>query len=211
MRRGADRFETVQPGITSWHCFSSGTHYDPANTGFGSVIALDEHAVAAGAGFGWHAHRGVEILSWVLAGTLSHEGSAGGVELVEPGAVLYQSAGSGIEHTEANASGTEPLRFVQLVLLGRVAAPQHRLGEAPVEVGDGEFDVLAPTRPVEVAAAAHTLVFVARGSVVLNGQRLSAGDSARVRDTALRMRGDGEVLTWRSIPSARCPRQEFRR
>ncbi|MEP7022041.1 MAG: pirin family protein [Pseudonocardiales bacterium] len=203
MRRAAARYGSVQPGITSWHCFSSGPHYDPTNAGFGSVIALDEHAVAAGAGFARHAHRGVEILSWVLAGTLSHEDSTGGVEHVGPGTVLYQSAGSGIEHTEANASGTEPLRFVQLVLLGPVAAPRHRPGESPVAVGDGEVEVLVPTHPVELAAASHTLVFVACGSVLVNGQRLSAGDSARVRDTALRMQGDGEVLTWRSIPSPR--------
>jgi len=203
VRRATTRFASVQPGITSWHCFSSGAHYDPANTGFGSVIALDEHAVAAGAGFGRHAHRGVEILSWVLAGTLSHEDGAGGLERIGPGTVLYQSAGSGIEHIEANASGTEPLRFVQLVLLGPVAAPQHSLSEPSLEVGDGKFEVLVPTRPVEVAAAAHAIVFVARGSVLLNGQRLSAGDSARIRDTALRLQGNGVVLTWRSIPSVR--------
>lgn len=187
MRRAVDRFETVQPGITTRHCFSSGAHYDAANTAFGSLIAFDEHAVAPGAGFGRHAHRGVEIVSWVLSGTLRHEDSTGRVELVGHGTTLRQSAGSGIEHTERNASDTEPLRFVQLVLLGDV----------------GEFSVLTPAEPVELAAAAFLHLFVSRGAVSVAGQSLQAGDSARIRDATATVEGGGEVLVWRSLPSVR--------
>jgi quercetin 2,3-dioxygenase len=200
IRRAAGRFETVQPGITTRHCFSAGAHYDPDNTAFGSLIALDEHRVAPGAGFGQHAHRGVDILSWVLAGTLRHEDPAGHIALLGPGAALHQSAGSGIEHVERNASDTEWLRFVQLVLLGDVATPGSLLDLPPLHVSAGEFTVLEPTRAIEIAAARFGHLFVARGSVRVAGQELVSGDSARIRDVAVIVEGEGQVLVWRSVP-----------
>ena len=198
LHRAADRFETVQPGITTRHCFSSGAHYDPANTHFGALIAVDEHLLAPGAGFTRHAHRGVEIVSWVLDGALGHEDSAGRVELVEPGTALHQSAGSGIEHTERNASATDPLRFVQLVLLGGAGPPDYRLGTPPVPVGAGEFAVLHPVAPLQLAAVAQLHLFVASGTVEVAGRTLHPGDSARIRNEAVTGAGDGEVLLWRS-------------
>jgi quercetin 2,3-dioxygenase len=204
VRRAAARFETVTPGITTRHCFSSGNHYDPANTAFGPLIALDEHVVSPGAGFGRHAHRGVEIVSWVLAGTLRHEDAAGRVQLVGTGTALHQSAGSGIEHIERNASDAEPLQFVQMVLLGDVAAPSYLLDVPPLVVAGGEFAVLAPGRPIELAAAPLVHAYIARGSSSVAGQDLTTGDSVRIRDAAVTVEGDGEVLVWRSTaPAAR--------
>ena len=144
--RAADRYRSDQPGITSWHCFSAGAHYDPDNVAFGPIIGVDEHLVAPGAGFGWHAHSGVEIVSWVLAGVLRHEDSNGDVRLVAAGERLVQSAGSGIRHTETNASDTEPLRFVQTTL---------------VDPGRARFKVWDSSGQVD-AGRAH--LFVARGS-----------------------------------------------
>jgi redox-sensitive bicupin YhaK (pirin superfamily) len=186
IRAGAARYETVQSGITTRHCFSSGSHYDPGNTAFGSLIALDEHVVAPGAGFGRHAHRGVEIVSWVLDGTLRHEDAAGRVALVEAGTVLHQSAGSGIEHSECNASDTEPLRFVQLVALA----------DPPLSTRAGNFTVVVPSEPIQVAAAPFVHLFVTRGIVTVDDQELTAGDSARIRDAAVTVVGDGELLVW---------------
>lgn len=197
LHRAADRFETVQPGITTRHCFSSGAHYDPANTHFGALVAVDEHLLAPGAGFTRHAHRGVEIVSWVLDGALGHEDSAGRVELVEPGTALHQSAGSGIEHAERNASDVETLRFVQFSWLSEIATPGYGLDVPPVQVGGGEFEVLHPVAPVELAAAAHLHLFVASGSVRAAGRTLHSGDSARIRDEPLIVEGDGEILVWR--------------
>lgn len=200
VRQAATRFETVQPGITTRHCFSSGAHYEPANTAFGTLIAVDDHVLAPGAGFVRHAHRGVEIVSWVLEGTLCHEDSAGRLEVIEPGTVLYQSAGSGIEHAERNASGTDALRFVQMMLLGRVATPSYRLAPLPLPVGGGVFTVLMPVEPVELDAAAYLHLFIARGPVGVAGQTLQTGDSARVRDVPITVEGEGEgeILAWRS-------------
>lgn len=202
LRRAASRFETVQPGITTRHCFSSAAHYDPDNTAFGMLIALDEHVVAPGAGFGRHAHRGVDIVSWVVAGMLRHDDTAGRVELVGPGMALHQAAGSGIEHTERNASATDPLLFVHLVLLGNVAAPGYLLDAPPIAMAGGEFDVLTPMEPIEVAAAEHLHLFVVRGTVAVRGRALRGGDSARIRDTAVVVEGNGEVLVWRSTAPA---------
>jgi redox-sensitive bicupin YhaK (pirin superfamily) len=205
VRPTAVRLETVQPGITTRHCFSSGAHYDPANIGFGSLIALDEHELAPGAGFGRHGHRGVEILSWVLTGTLHHEDTAGRVELVRPGTLLHQSAGSGIEHTERNASATEPLRFVQLVLLGERTEPSHQLAEPPLSTSAGEVTVVVPTAATELAAAPFVHLYVTRGTVSVAGRELTAGGSARVRAAAVTVAGPGELLVWRSSATTHTP------
>lgn len=199
VRRADARSETRQPGIVTGHCFSSGAHYDPANTHFGAMIALDEHAVAPGAGFARHAHRGVDIVSWVLAGTLRHEDGAGRVELVPPGTMLLQSTGPGIEHAEGNASRSEPLRFIQVSLLGDAAAPSQLLGPPPMGVGSGEITVVTPVEPVELAAADHLHLFLMRGTVDASGQTLRTGDSVRASGEPLTVVGDGELLVWRCV------------
>ncbi|MFN2518395.1 MAG: pirin family protein [Jatrophihabitantaceae bacterium] len=199
IRLAAARFETVRPGVTTRHCFSSGVHYEPDNTAFGPVLAVDEHVLAPGAGFGRHAHRGVEIVSWVLAGSLRHEESSGRTELVAPGTALCQSTGSGIVHVERNASDAHLLHFVQMMVMGEITPPDHLLGAPPLRVGGGDFAVLCPVPPVELAAAAYLHLFVTNGRVSAAGRRLQTGDSARVRDQALTVAGRGQVLVWRSV------------
>lgn len=142
--RAGDRYVTNQPGIRSWHAFSAGGHYDPANLSFGPVIGCDEHLVEPGYGFDWHAHRGVVIVSWVLSGTLRHEDD-GGAELVVPaGELLVQSTGDGIRHRETNASDAVTLCFVQLTLLldteptVELTVPPVRIDDVTVELGSGD-------------------------------------------------------------------------
>jgi quercetin 2,3-dioxygenase len=160
----ARRFRSEQPGITSWHCFSAGDFYDPDAVSFGPVVGLDEHRVAAGAGFDWHPHRGVQIASWVLAGTLRHEDAAG-VRLVGPGAVLVQRAGPGVRHRETNASDVEPLRFVQTTVLGD-AGPSVELMAPPVQVGPALLDV-RPGLPTAADVAPDRLVLPLEDSVLV--------------------------------------------
>lgn len=105
------------PGIASRHRFSAGPYYDPANLGLGPVIGFDEHTVEPGAGFDWHAHRGVHILSWVLEGELQHEGEDRAKLFVPPGMLLIQSTGDGIRHRETNALDDQTLRFLQITIL----------------------------------------------------------------------------------------------
>jgi mannose-6-phosphate isomerase-like protein (cupin superfamily) len=175
--RAADRYRSEQPGIVSWYCFSAGVHYDPDNVAFGPIIGVDEHLVAPGAGFDWHAHSGVDIVSWVLAGVLRHEDSTGNVRLVAPGDRLVQSTGSGVRHTETNASVGEPLRFIQTTLL---------------DPGRAHFAVWTVSGRVD---AGRSHLFVASGAWQLEGQSLQPGDSVR-SDEPLAVAGNGELLVW---------------
>ena len=99
------------------HSFSFGQHYDAANTSYGLLVAHDEHVVDAGSGFPAHAHRGVEIVTWVLRGSLLHRDATGHTEVLRPGHVQCTSAGRGTVHTETNGADARddgaPLRFVQ--------------------------------------------------------------------------------------------------
>jgi redox-sensitive bicupin YhaK (pirin superfamily) len=162
--RRPDAFRTDQPGIVSHHVFSAGPHYDPDNLSFGPVIACDLHEVDPGAGFDWHAHRGVVIVSWVLSGTLRHEDSSGDIRLVQPGRVLVQSTGDGVRHTETNASSTDPLRFVQTTLLADSEASVG-LVEPPVTLPGGATVRIASAVPrsghgLAVEVAEHGVLVV---------------------------------------------------
>jgi len=101
------RGRSSQPGIESWHSFSSGPYYDPDRMSLGPIVGVDEHLVAPGAGFDWHAHRGVHIASWVMAGTLWHEDDTGAAQLVNPGELFVQSTGDGLRHREWPVHGVQ--------------------------------------------------------------------------------------------------------
>lgn len=128
VRRAADRAVTRAAGLTSWHAFSTTGTYDPGNTSFGVLVALDEHRLPPGSGFAAHPHRDLEIVTWVLQGTLAHRDSGGAAGVLRPGDVQVLSAGSGVVHEERHAGGAdEPLHLLQAWLvpdeLG--AAPRH--------------------------------------------------------------------------------------
>jgi redox-sensitive bicupin YhaK (pirin superfamily) len=191
--RAADRFETAQPGILTRHCFSAGAHYDPDNTRFGPLIGFDEHVVAPGAGFARHAHRGVDIVSWVLDGALRHQDGSGTERTVRPGLAQLQATGDGIEHTELNASATEPLRFLQMTVLAGVGPPRYALAEPPVAAAAGTLRIhRAGTVSVE-APLVH--VYVVTGGFDVGDQQLHAGDSARA-DEPVTLDGTGELVVW---------------
>ena len=120
VQRAGDRYVTAVAGITTQHAFSFGQHYDPANVGFGTLIAHNDEHLATGRGFDDHPHRDTEILTWVLAGSLRHEDSTGRTGIVYPGLVQRLSAASGVVHAERNDAyrveaqrPREPVRFVQ--------------------------------------------------------------------------------------------------
>jgi hypothetical protein len=192
VRRAADRYLVEQPGITTWHCFSAGAYYDPDNVAFGRLVGCDEHLLAPGAGFDDHAHAGTELISWVLDGTLAHSDSAARRHLIQPGSVQYQATGGGIRHGEYNASALEPLHFVQLALLTDGEQAAYRIGDPPVQLGGGSFDVLRRCRSTYVNGALVHL-FVGRGNFHAGGVDLAAGDSVRAVGQ-LEIDGDGELL-----------------
>ena len=162
VRRAAARFRTDQDGITTFHSFSYGRHYDPDNVGFGPVIAINEERIPPGGGYDTHAHSGVDIVTWVLEGALAHEDSTGSSDVVEPGELRWLSAGDGVRHAERNASATEPLRFLQVML---------RSDHGPVKV-------VVATEPITVHGPA--LVHATQDGVTVDGTDLQAGDEARL-------------------------------
>jgi quercetin 2,3-dioxygenase len=218
IRQPGDRARTDQPGFVTWHCFSAGSHYDPDNLGFGSLIGHDEHLLAGGAGFPRHAHRDVDIVSWILDGRLRHNGVTIGV-----GTLLHQRTGAGVEHLEANASADQPLRLVQMTLLSpdgaqppaervvHVAADGHR-GAGPVlELAGAALSVVRLTRraPIRVSLPGRGHLFVTRGALSVGHRRLPAGAAGRLvdeTDVSLGTETNAEALLWRlSAPLPRTP------
>jgi hypothetical protein len=187
---GDDRGRSEQPGIVSRHCFSSGPYYDPERMSLGPIIGVDEHLVAPGAGFDWHAHRGVHIASWVLEGTLRHEDASGALRSVRPGTLFVQSTGPDVlRHTETNASDTEPLRFVQVTIVGG-GEPGLRSLRPPTTVAGVAIDV-RPDFPGRFPA----LALVLRGEFVLDGRPVRPGACFVLGEgPAAQATGDGEVL-----------------
>jgi redox-sensitive bicupin YhaK (pirin superfamily) len=212
--RGADgRFHTPGEGVSTRHSFSYGAHYDPDNVGFGPLVAINTETLEPGAGYDSHRHADVEIVTWVLDGALHHEDSTGHTGTITPGIAQRLSAGTGVEHTERNASETDELVFVQMMLVSdHDGEPSYAQAEVDPQRGE-----LTPTVEVEapadlfvvrlnqgdtvtVPAAVRSLVHVTRGSITLDDTTLTSGDEARLTDEDaydLSAAGDGgEALIW---------------
>lgn len=192
VQRAGERYRVEQPGITTWHCFSAGAFYDPDNVAFGRLMACDEHLIEPGAGFPRHAHAGVELVSWVLDGTLAHWDGAGRRHLIQPGHVQHQVAGAGIEHAERNGSRLEPLRLVQIALLVEDGTPGYAIAQPPLTLKSGGFDVLTRCRGTRVDARL-VFLFVVGGAFHVVGSDLGPGDSVRAPGS-VEIDGDGELL-----------------
>jgi redox-sensitive bicupin YhaK (pirin superfamily) len=207
LRRGGDRGHTELAWLDSRHTFSFGDYHDPQQMGFSQLRVINEDRVVPGAGFGTHSHRDMEIVTYVLEGALAHKDSTGVSSVIRPGEVQRMSAGTGISHSEYNASQTEPVHFLQIwIIPQRTALPpgyeqrDYRLDDKRgrltlIASNNGRDDSVTVHQDVEVWAgrfapaeqAAFRLkpsrqawVQSARGSVTLNGAHLRAGDGAAV-------------------------------
>jgi len=212
VRRSADRFLTEVEGISTRHGFSYGRHYDPDNVGFGALVAVNDESVAPGAGYESHGHAGVEIVTWVLEGALAHQDETGQDGVVLPGTAQRLSAGDGVRHSERNASATEPLRFVQMMLASRhEGAPAYASVDVPRLPGRlaATIDVAAPAvlfvarfeggETIEVPASPRLFVHVTRGAVMAGTDALAEGDElrdSRAEPLVLTSTGAAEALVW---------------
>jgi redox-sensitive bicupin YhaK (pirin superfamily) len=208
VRPAETRFHTKISWLDSWHTFSFGEHYDANNTHHGLLLVLNDDVVAAGGGFATHPHRDMEIVTWVLDGALAHRDSAGNEGVITRDVAQRMTAGSGIRHSEQNASESESVHLLQMWV------PPDTLGLDPGyeqrDIGDriktDELFPLASGREPDAAIMLHqrdaTLwiwrgnpnssvtvpdapfvdIFVARGDVRLADDALETGDAVRADD-----------------------------
>lgn len=203
VRRGGDRFVSRREGRESRYSFSFAEHYDAANTHHGLLLAHNDETLGPGAGYDEHPHRELEIVTWVLAGTLTHRDATGARHEVPAGWVQVMSAGSGVTHSETNQH-SEPLRYVQMWVRpdAGLTDPRYECHElaggsltpalTPPGQRNAEFVVARPDAAgLALPDAAHLHLFVARGTVELASiGQLAAGDAVRLTDAGpLRVAG----------------------
>jgi redox-sensitive bicupin YhaK (pirin superfamily) len=226
VRRSGERGYADHGWLKSFHTFSFADYFDPQQIEFGPLRVINEDRVAAGAGFGTHGHRDMEILSYVLSGALAHKDSMGNGSTIRPGDVQRMSAGRGVQHSEFNGSPTEPVHFLQIWIqpnakgiapsyeekhfsieerrgrLRLIASPDRADGSLLIHqdarVYAGLFDG-AQSAQIEVAKGRRLYLHVARGAITANGTALQAGDALKLTDTPTLQLGDArdaEVLVF---------------
>jgi redox-sensitive bicupin YhaK (pirin superfamily) len=216
IRRANERGEADHGWLHSFHTFSFADYYDPAHMGFRALRVINEDRVQPGRGFGTHPHRDMEIISYVLEGALAHRDSLGTGSVIRPGDVQRMSAGTGVTHSEFNASNAELVHFLQIWILPArtgvrpsyeqktftegeregqlrlVASPDGRDGSLTINQDVTVYAGLVPDGSVvghTMARGRHTYVHVARGHVTVDGARLGPGDAA-----ALSAAGDSRAI-----------------
>lgn len=225
LRKSEDRGHANHGWLDSYHSFSFADYFDPDHVSYGPLRVINEDRIQAGAGFGTHGHRDMEIISYVLDGALAHEDSMGNGSTIVPGDVQRMSAGSGVRHSEFNHSQTGVTHFLQIWIqpkftginpsyeqkhfsadekrgcLRLIASPGGEDGSVSLnqdaKLYAGLFDGDESAETV-IAAARRGYVHVARGSVSINGQPLRAGDALKTGPGTIRIEGGlaAEVLVF---------------
>ena len=187
VRRGKDRFSSQYGWLDSHHSFSFGPHYDPHNTHHGVLMVNNDDVVNAGTGFDTHPHRDMEIVTWVLSGSLVHQDSTGHNGVIYPGLAQRMSAGTGILHSEKNDSWTlsgdkheDPVHFVQMWVLPDASGITP--GYEQLEIDDARLSSGALV-PVASGMGAHrdeTAIRISNRYAALHAARLQPGESVEL-------------------------------
>ena len=226
IRHSEERGAANHGWLNSHHSFSFGSYHDPLHMGFGPLLVINEDRVTPGQGFGTHGHRDMEIISYVLDGALEHKDSMGTGSVLHYGDVQRMSAGSGVRHSEFNHSSTDGLHFLQIWVQPNVTgiAPSYEEKHFTPESKRGKLRLIASSDGrqgsvlihqdaaiyasilQEGEQAAHALdegriayVHLIRGSLVVNGTPLKAGDALKLTQEAavtLTQAEDAEVLVF---------------
>ena len=224
IRRADERGHFNHGWLNTYHTFSFADYHDPGHMGFRDLRVINEDRVQPGSGFGTHGHRDMEILSYVLEGGLEHRDSLGNGGVVRPGEVQRMSAGTGVRHSESNASKSDPLHFLQIwiqpsragldpgyeqKMFGLEERKNHLRLIASPDGADGSLSINQDVRLYTTVLdrgqkAEHQLdpgrygwLQVARGQVELNGQILRESDGAAVSNEGsitILGNGDSEIL-----------------
>lgn len=220
VRRAEERGVANLGWLYSKHSFSFGHYFDPKFMGFSSLRVINEDQVQPGGGFDTHGHRDMEIISYVIEGALEHKDSIGTGSVIRPGEVQRMSAGTGIRHSEFNASKSDPVHFLQIWVLPETEGldPGYEQKDFPASEKQGKLRLVGSRDGREGSVTIHqdidlyasqldtgdTVTFtpradrniwvqVVRGNLDLNGAELRQGDGAGVSDeTRLTIRADDE-------------------
>ena len=207
LRPAAERGHANHGWLRSAHSFSFADYYDPQHMGFGPLRVINEDYIAPGKGFGTHAHRDMEIITYVLSGAIEHRDSLGNGSVIRPGNVQRMSAGTGVRHSEFNPSPAEETHLLQIWIepnernvapsyeerhfdaaakrgaLRLIASSDGRDGSATIHQDTEVYAAIldGDTRVEHVLASERrAYVHVARGAVTVNGQRLANGDALKI-------------------------------
>jgi redox-sensitive bicupin YhaK (pirin superfamily) len=223
VRHSADRGMAQLDWLTSRHSFSFADYYDPEFMGFGDLRVINEDTIAPARGFDTHGHQNMEIISYVLEGALAHRDTLGNELTISAGEVQRMSAGTGIMHSEYNASSEAPAHFFQIWVIPErdgiapgyeqqmfseadkrgqlrlVVSPDGRDGSLRIHQDVALFaSVLSAGETVvhQLAAGRKAWVQLARGEITVNGEALSAGDGAAITENdsvEITATGDGDA------------------
>ena len=224
IRRANERGHADHGWLDTWHTFSFADYYDPAHMGFRALRVINEDRVAPGQGFGTHGHRDMEIVTCVLEGSLQHKDSLGTGSVIRPGDVQRMSAGTGVRHSELNASTSEPVHFLQIWIepattgiapgyeqkafsdedkrgrLRLVASPDGADGSVTIHQDVKVYDsLLAAGDEVsyQLDGNRHAWVQVIKGAATVNGAPLGPGDGAAMSEEIslnIKASKDAEIL-----------------
>ena len=226
LRTSAARGYADHGWLKSFHSFSFAGYYDPNHMGFGNLRVINEDRIAPGTGFGTHGHKDMEIISYVLSGSLAHKDSMGNVKGIPPGDVQRMSAGTGVQHSEFNHAPGQETHFLQIWIEPNVTgiAPGYEQKSFTTEEKRGTLRLVASNDGAKGSVTIHadakiyaglldgdesaalalnpsrkTYVHLVRGELEVNGQRLGQGDAAMLeaQDSLLLRAGrDAEVLVF---------------
>lgn len=219
-----ERFQGDLGWLKSFHIFNFAENYIPGRSGFGDLLVVNEDYIKPESGFGMHPHRDMEIVTWVLAGSLTHEDNAGNKGVIVPGEVQRMSAGSGVLHSEYNHSPDEEIHLLQMWVLPDVNAVAPRYDQENVEelitnqlgcIASGEFD--APIHlhnknaslyvgryempsEIELPVNEKLFIYVAAGNLEFEGTKYSQGASLLVSDpeqkSTAKCGDNSEIVIW---------------
>lgn len=221
LRKAADRGHANHGWLDSWHTFSFADYYDPDFMGFSALRVINEDVIDAGQGFATHPHKDMEILTYILSGTVEHQDSMGNKEQIHAGEFQIMSAGTGVRHSEYNANSDRPLHLYQIWIIPdrvglepryeqrRFDAPQGRQLVLSPDAREGSLKVFQDMTLLRwalkkdeqsvypIQAERRIWIQVVRGNVAINGHKAGTSDAFAVWDEAalsIHADEDSEIL-----------------
>lgn len=212
IRKSSDRGKSETNWLNSFHTFSFADYYDPEFMGFGNLRVINEDTVQPDSGFPRHPHRNMEIISYIVEGSLKHQDSEGNSSVIKPGEIQIMTAGTGVEHSEFNNSKTDLLHFLQIWIIPTVSGLKPSYQQKVIQKSSNQFILIGAQNAQDNAVTIHQDVNLyaafltqnhfmeyalangrsgwlqlIKGEIKLNDQKLLQGDGAAIRDENIKV------------------------